>query len=264
MLAELVTTIAKLAEQGSKHRAEVKPHPTDPDQQMVIKDDGTVDFLAAPRVPGDRHHQVHSFADLVKAYADLTEPGEDEARATIWHNDEEVVFYIDYPYMRDSVVLSLVYSEVWKTVCKFETKQTYDQKDLVRLLRHDLKGKVADSVLMAFRTLNFEVLKRNGASIQHGATKLDADLQANVQQASDKPDGFDVRFDMLSMFDLQVPAQVGITIDIDAEFSKIVLQALPDSLTLCRDRLRVEVGKAIANALANAELTGVTVIAGTP
>lgn len=271
MLAELVTTIAELAEQGNKHPAKVDKHPTDPDQVLIITDDGKVEFRAAPRVNPDRQHRVDSFTDLLSAYIQLaavgnaTDPDQPIlGRAIIWHNDKQVLFFTDDPARRNKVTLDLVYSELWPLAQRFSKQQSLEQKEFVRLLRHDWERAVDPGVLAPFREINWSVLSRAGGKINHGEARLDSDLQAAVADAAGKPTGFIVNFDMLAMADIECRVQVPMTIDLDAASQKIIVQAAPDSLVACKNALREAVGRTIDAHLTTRGIEAATVIAGTP
>lgn len=271
MLGEFVAKIADLARGGVVKKAIVDAHPTDPDQVTIFLPDGTVRFESCERVPPDVEHVTHTFADLIRALiargSEYKEDREDgaayETECVLWHDEQEVRFFLDHPHCRNFVYLPIQYSAVWNVVKKFETFQVLDQKALVRLLRHDLAGKVPGDVLPAFRSLDMSVVQRVNSRLEHGDKTLDSDLRANVA-GDKKPEGFVVSFDMLAMSDLEVPVSVPITVDIDAQQARFELQTAPDALESCKMRLRELVRLQLQRCLTAAGVAGATIIAGVP
>jgi hypothetical protein len=270
MLAEMIQKVAELSAAGVKHAPNVTRHPTDPDQVMILTDDGQVEFRQAPRAAPERQHVVHSFKDFLSAfvkYGCLADPADDSkpilAQAVIWHDARRVVFFTDDPYRRSQVALYLVYSHVWLKIRDLADGLVIDHKGLVRLLRHDFADCVPADVLEAFRHINFEEINRASANVQHGLSKLDADVVAQVTGVR-KPDGFTVSCNVLSMAEVEVPVQIGVTLDIDVAQKRFTLQTIPDAQTLAEERMREMVAQTLENHLALRGVEGATVIAGTP
>lgn len=264
--------------------------PGNPDQRIVLVN-GEVRVIDTPRQPPDRNHVVKTFADLETAYSrwqhdglEVLIPEEDTIEASVnagaddesdeevdptqfsrlpavWHSGELVQFFLDEPFRRSKVVLPLVWSDVWKTVKTFARPVTLDQKGLIRLLRHDLAGCVDPAVLSTFRSMNFQQMQNRRSSMQHGNNSIDADLVAQVEDAASKPEQFMIEFQPFAMRELEtLRERVIVTIDIDVENTRFVLQALPDRL----ERVIEAASLFVRNALETRLPDGTDVLAGTP
>lgn len=244
--------------------------PNDPDRRLLIKADGTHEALETPRQHAKRNHKVATIVDFVAACAHLVMPAKDAAEASeaekrpspIWFDARSVVVFPDDRYRDERITLALPESEQLQTVAQWEEQTVLSQPELVRVLRHDLLGCVDPSVLLAYRTVNFQVLNNAARVINHGAQSMDKDIAANVVGAADKPQQFYVNLPLFNHRDFRGPSfnfSLLVTIDIDAQAQNFKLQIAPGDYARAIEQSAEYVRIALSSAL-----EGATLIAGVP
>jgi hypothetical protein len=284
---ETLQLIQKTAQQAIERK--LVPLPNNPQAHLLIGE-GKYEVIPTPFVDPPRRHTVLSIADFADAYQRWYLDGNDIGRAigkpdpsdeipeaaevlveqprvpNIWCDLDNwrLVFFVDEPLRRSWVKLQLKASPQYGTVFKFRDGQTLDQQQFVRMLRHDLIGCVEPAVLQAFRSVDFQKIVTAKRNIQHERQSLDADLVASVQ-GEKKPEEFLVTFPMLASRELDpFRAGVKITVDMDAERSKFVLQAVPGQLDLAMEELRSAIVDTLESGLQARGLEDVTILCGNP
>lgn len=240
--------------------------PNNPEKHLLVGA-GEHQEIATPFVATPRQHTVESVESFAAAYSRWgATGGEDLTPANIWMNlaQWQLSFFTDEPLRRGWVKLKLTPSPQLLTLLKFKLEQSYEQKPLVRMLRHDLADCVDPGVLAAFRSVDFQKITTARAAIQHEKQSLDADIVAQVM-GEKKPDSFLADAPLFAMKELaDARTRVGITIDIDCDNRKFVLQAKPGHLDMAMDDARAAVLTKLENDLSAAGHTDVTILAGTP
>jgi hypothetical protein len=148
----------------------------------------------------------------------------------------------------------------------FKDCVTLNQKQFVRMLRHDLAGCVDAGVLAAFRSVDFEKMINAKRQIDHGRQSLDADVVAQVK-GDKKPEEFPVQSPLFAMRELdKAVTRVSITVDIDCEDQTFELQARPGQIEMALDDARAAVLTKLQSELTVVGFASdeITVLAGKP
>lgn len=245
---------------------DIKAMPNDPEKAIVIGNGSHV-IIDTPFVAPPRRHTVETVESFAAAYARWSVDGNEENRLpNIWIDltNWRLVFFTDEPLRRSWVQLKLTPSPQLLLLQRFEAVQSLEQKSLVRMLRHDLADCVDPGVLAAFRSVDFQKITSARATVQHEKQSLDADIVAQVM-GEKKPEFFSVDAPLFAMRELaDARARVVITIDIDCDNRKFVLQARPGHLENAIEEARAAVLTALENDLSGHGLTDVTILGGTP
>lgn len=250
--------------------AEIKAMPNDPQKVLVIAE-GKATILDTPFVSPPRKHTVESVESFAAAYnrwsKDSGEAKADDGRMpNIWIDlaNWRLMFFVDEPLRRSSVTLKLAPSPQLLLLQRFDEEQALDQKTLVRMLRHDLAECVDAGVLAAFRSVDFQKIISARANIQHEKQSLDSDIVAQIT-GEKKPDWFLVETPLFAMRELaDALTRVGLTIDIDCDNRRFVLQAKPGHLEMALDDARAAVLTKLENDLAALGHEQVMILAGNP
>lgn len=263
MLADLLKSVVELATKSVA--CSVVSVPNNP-EKVIVSQSGEYEVLDVPRVPPDRHHTVKLFRDLALLFDDLVPQDADPAAVgagIVWYDAEKVQFFTDEPHRRSVVTLPLIYSSQYTLVKKFEFPIAMEHSNMVRFLRHDLLG-CGDGVaaaLGAFRTINWSVVKNANAAINHGNQRIDGDITASVKDAEKKPDRILVDVPLFAMHELSiVHYPIALSVDLDANLSKIILQAEPNGLQMLEEQVAIAVGNLLAASLQE----GTKIVRGTP
>lgn len=239
--------------------------PNDPESHLLVQN-GTTTPIKTPFVAGPRRHVVESVESFAAAFARWgVMGGEDASVANIWIDLDSwsLCFFTDEPLRRSWVTLDLKPSPQLKLLQSFTSQVSVDQKPLVRMLRHDLAECVDPSVLAAFRSVDFQKIVNARANVQHEKQSLDSDIVAQVT-GDKKPDSFLVDAPLFAMKELDARTRVGITIDIDCDNRKFVLQAKPGHIEMALDDARAAVLNKLQIDLAAAGHADVVILAGSP
>lgn len=258
---ELIQKTAQEAE-----AVETKAMPNDPEKLLVLAN-GAATVIDTPFKPGPRRHTVESVESFAAAYNRWGQAGgEDATPANVWIDLGAwlLSFFTDEPLRRSYVNLKLKPSPQLLLMQTFACERGLEQKALVRMLRHDLAECVDPGVLSAFRSVDFQKITTARAAIQHEKQSLDADIVAQVM-GEKKPDGFVVDLPLFASKELaDARTRVGITIDIDCDNRKFVLQAKPGHIDMALDDARVAVLNKLENDLSAAGHADVVILAGSP
>ncbi len=267
----------QLIQDTAKKSAEVKvaPHPNNPEKSLIVGN-GTVIPLDTPFVAGPRQHTVESISSFAQAFARWggaevlgdTPDSNDEVNArhaNIWMDlgEWQLCFFCDEPYRRSKVTLNLTPSPQFLLMQSFATERRLDQKVLVRMLRHDLADCVDPGVLLAFRSVDFQKIVNARAAIEHGKQSMDSDVVAAVT-GEKKPDSFLVNLPLFAGRELDARTRIGLTIDIDCDDRKFVLQAKPGQIEEAMDDARAAVIARLESELAEEGHSDVVILAGSP
>lgn len=288
-LFESLKLIQETAQKAVK--VEVVQMPNDPEQHLVLAN-GTATAITTKFQEKPRNHMVESIADFAAAYErwyldsndvrrsiglpeSETEVAEEQPAATlvdqirtpnVWLDlsNWRLVFFTDEPLRRSRVTLKLTPAPQWKTLEKFREAVSLDQSQLVRLLRHDLAKCVDASVLLAFRSVSFEKMQNAKRQIESQRQSMDADIVAKVG-GDPKPEQIFAIIPMLASREIEpFRARVELSIDIDVDRQKFILQALPGDLDLALEDTRGTIRQQLEIELQNHGLEGVTILCGNP
>lgn len=243
----------------------VRDMPNNPEKALVLSN-GKAEVIDTPFVEGPRKHRIESIESFAAAYARWGSlGGEDMSPANVWIDLDNwrLLFFTDEPLRRSTVTLALKSSPQLKLLQTFANEKSLEQKTLVRMLRHDLAECVDPGVLLAFRSVDFQKIVNARAQVEHAKQSMDSDIVAQVM-GEKKPDEFLVDAPLFAMKELEARTRVRITIDIDCDNRKFVLQARPGHLEMALDEARAAVLTALDVELTNAGQKDVVILAGNP
>jgi hypothetical protein len=178
----------------------------------------------------------------------------------VWFTGRKVSVFPDDRFRDEAIHLELPPSPQLELLEDWDEKTAITQEDLIRTLFHDLAGCVDPSILLAYRTLNFQVLKNTRANRQASSQSFDNDIVAKVE-GDDKPQFFDVNFPLFDHCDFRDQIFViRVTVEIDVLQSRLYVQVEPTGLTRAYEQA-IE----IVRTRLNSEFPeGTTLLAGTP
>jgi hypothetical protein len=258
---ELIQNTAKEAVQ-----TKIVAMPNNPQKHLIVCGQNATP-IDTPFTDEPRRHSVESIESFAAAYDRWGQAGGEElTAANIWIDlaNWHLTFFTDEPLRRSWINLILKPSPQLQLMERFGDAVAIDQKALVRMLRHDLADCVDAGVLAAFRSVDFQKISTARAAIQHEKQSLDSDIVAQVM-GEKKPDSFLVDLPLFAMKEMEDSrTRIGITIDIDCDNRKFVLQAKPGHLEMAMDDAQAAVLTKLENDLAALKHSDVVILAGTP
>jgi len=191
MLREALEFLAEQARQ-SVTPTEIKS--PDPARRIFLMPDRTLKTIDVGSEP--RNHKVNSLEDLMRLATrfgpDLESNAEDSGdHPVVWYNENRIVLVIDDELERqNTATLNLVESDQFQTIRRLAKEKTaHDQAGFVRLLRIDLAGTLAPSVLLdPIRRVTFENGAMSQGVVERGKESLDRSVKAKVTGHSDIPE----------------------------------------------------------------------------
>lgn len=262
MVADGADTVQLLLNTGKELMGmEVKDFPNDPERKLILSG-GKHAVLETPRQPAKRAHAVKTFADFATAFNEILSVDSDSAPlepSPIWFDESGVVVFTNDRFRDESIGLALPVSDQLKTITAWKDKASYEQKALVRVLRHDLAGCAAESVLIAFRTLEWQSMINARNVVQQNKQSMDADIQQGIV-GNDKPESFTITVPLFDHSDFRdAKFTLAATVDFDFDNKRIVVQLLPSELTRAK-----EAALELVRTRLDSALPKVTKIAGKP
>lgn len=222
MLKEALSYIVGKAEEVAQDRRARKLDFLSNDREVVFEHAGEITKEAIP--PAPRKHNVAKVADLIDAANKWGQNG------TIWISDGRIVLVTDDEGRRDMVTLSLIHTDVFKTVLKLAEGSTMDQPTLIKLLRREFRtSPQATTLLGCVRKLRFNRNESGYANVQVGNESMGRSVENAVT-------GADVAFLEELTLPLNVykfagePTSIAFTFDVDVANQKLSLKPLPDEV----------------------------------
>jgi hypothetical protein len=237
ILVDLFNAIVGLSQKSVTHA--VVEFPNDREKRLVISATG-VETLETPLVEPDRLDECLRLDDFCTAIANYSDShvGEDPLRPDVYFDGLRVSCWFDGPFRVNGVTLGTPLHPQAITILELAKPKTFDQKSLVRLLRHDLAGAVDPAVLARVRTINWENKARVQANYQHANSALDSEVRASVAQSEAIPEQFVAHVKLFTLEELTAEEYaVVVTLDVDASTAQFTLTLLPgesDKLRLFR------------------------------
>jgi hypothetical protein len=228
-------------------------------KRRILTIGGAHHFIETPYNPPLRNSRPQTVHDLAALYHQHHSPGETNPPATVWFDEKQVGYFPveawsdTPPRTREEYVrLDLQYTLKWGILLAHAKPQQYEQKAFVRWLKIDLDYEPQDQIVNAFRSLDFQVLKRSAGQVDVGRESLDRSITAQVVDRSSKPELIIVGVRPFLTHDLAAfETKVALDIELDAESSRIIVQAKPASLDRAREATMTYLRDAITAALEN-------------
>lgn len=221
MLKELFDAIGEQASEADGVR--VSAIPGDPRQVIVSQAGKNERFLVPPPV---RSHRVDMLSDFIDAANHWSAEPE---LLVVFHNDSELVAVVDDCDRRDRVTLHLEHTDVFTTVGTLGSK-TFDHKQFMRLLKHDLAGAVPDGLLPKIRKVEVASGGVQSADRQHGRERGTREFQAELANAAEIPEVVTVTCSVYRNPGLLRSIAIRCSLDVDVNALTFRLCPLPDEI----------------------------------
>lgn len=176
--------------------------------------------------PPDRNHQVHTLEGLLLA---VERYGTDGA---LWHDQERITLVTNDCDRRERVTLRLTISEHWRIISALGTPLT--QRDFVRLLRHDLRGCVPDTLLPAIAKIEVASSSGQRNEINPGRERGTREFAVELATSGEIPEQFTALATVYSNEGLRQVRPVICSLDYSLPPAQVafVVKPLPDQIEL--------------------------------
>lgn len=214
MLAEFIGAIRDLSVKAAGASVvKVAEH----DRTAYLVHDGKAEMVAVP--PPLRNHSLFSVDSLCE-FAQT-------AHGSVWHDESNVVVMLDDADRREWATLPLVKSAPFLVLENLSrSTKTFTQKELVRLLRHDLRNAGVENVLAAVKRLEWKRTNDGRSSVEHGRESLGRSVEAAVNNAESIPEFLVATIPVYSTPGADGRFAVYCTLEIDLQNERFAL--LPD------------------------------------
>lgn len=227
-------------------------------RKLLVSQGGEREMIDTP--PGLRRHTVTRLNDILVAVERYANSG-----GTIWHDTEAVVLLIQDAAALDRVTLPLAHSEQFDELHKIRQGGNFDQKALVRWLRHTMHGAGVEGIIPVFRKVEFERGARGGGTIKHGDESYGRSIEEKIVSAADVPESFAVEIPVFDIADLVRPYRIELTVEIDMQNERFVITPLPDQITRAVQQAEDDIHDYLVHGLSEIEDVGsVNVFYGSP
>lgn len=258
MLKEFVEAISGLAVHAAE--AQILRNPFDPRKAFLLHHGAVNEMQVAPPL---WNAFAETFADL---FTVIEEFGSDNP--SIWHDEDGVVALLNNSDRLERVQLKLQKSDQFRALNSVLPK-AFDQRGLILFLKRNLAGAVDDTVITAFRKLDFSKREEGSSVIRHGEESLGRGIHGKVTGESEIPEFLTVTVSVYTNPDAYFPVNIRLSVDIDVQRSMIELSVLPDELTRASTATQGEINRRLIERDNDATDRGVqaspvTIIRGTP
>jgi hypothetical protein len=208
--------------------------PLEPRKYLVQHGDN-LEYRDIP--PPLRNHKVGSVEDLIQLAKDLDVGGNEEQKSIVWHSYCKAVLVVDGNDRRDLATLPLEYGDQFKTLSNLEQKGWIVQRDLIQLLRVDLKGCITLSNLIEnLRKIKFRVSSAGDANVQHGNESLGKSVEAEVSGTDVIPEDVIVNVKVYKNLGETERFPVCCALDIDPHEQKFRFRPMADELEVAKQQ----------------------------
>lgn len=174
-----------------------------------------------PIPPPLRDHNVSSVASLVEFCEAFAGTG------SVWHDERQVIVVVDNEDRRDVATLPLAKSAPFTRLeALAKAKAAITQRDVIRLLRHDLRNAGVENVLSAMKRLDFKRTNDGKSHIEHGRESLGRSVEAAVNSAEAIPEFFLATVPVYTTPGADFHKTIYCTLEIDVATERFVV--LPD------------------------------------
>ena len=235
MLSEFVKAISELAvraKEPTMFRDEC-----DPRKAYLVHDGVLKETTVTPPL---LHARVDTVASLMQS---LDTFSSENGTASIWHSRHTIVALLDNDDRLEICEMPLRFSEQFLSLTSLP--KAFEQKALILFLKRNLNGAVDDTLISAFRRIDFAKREEGKTNISHGEESLGRSVQASVTGALDIPEFMTATVSVYANADIRVPVTIRLSVDINVRDGLIELTPLPDVL----ENAIVEAQEAIAERL---------------
>lgn len=176
--------------------------------------------------PPNRNHKVRTLEGLLLA---VERYGTDGA---LWHDQGSITLVTNDCDRREFVTMPLTLSEHWKIVSALGTPLT--QRDFVRLLRHDLRGCVPDTLLPAVAKIEVATSSGQRNEINPGRERGSREFAVELATSGEIPEHFTAMVNVYANEGLRQLRPIICSLDYSLPPAQVafVVKPLPDQLEL--------------------------------
>ena len=174
--------------------------------------------------PDRRNHAIlslQSFMSLAESWGE---------KASVWISDKKLCVVKDSEDRRDRAVFELRYHPVYSTLRHFHEGQTFNQRDMVRLLFHDLRGCIPDDLVFVFRSIEFNRRNDGSSNVNHGSESLGRGVEAKIQGIKDIPEMFNVQSPVFDHDGMRQRVPIRLTVQPNPHDETFRIQVYPGDL----------------------------------
>jgi hypothetical protein len=157
-----------------------KPHAIDVPDARVRRFAKGGNLLEIPIRPTPRDHKVYTLADFVFAANNYGASG------VVWVGERNITLIVDDADRLDKITLPMVFSDVWAILNNLPDFMT--QRDFVRLLRHDLRGCIPDTLLPAVSKIEVATSSGQRNEVNPGRERGSREFAAELVAAGEIPE----------------------------------------------------------------------------
>jgi len=237
---------AELIQDTAVKAARVTVGEIDHGRTLLINSGGSVTYRDIP--PKVRDHNVATVAGLVAAAEQWCSSGE---RATIWVGDTFAILICNDEDRRDRVTLCLGRSQQYARLEGMSCGECFDQRQIIRWLRHDMAGAGGEELTTVFRQVTFSRADQSQGHLAHGDESLCRSIEQSIQSPDDVPERLRVSVPVFAVLDFPPRYPVFLTVEIKLDNQQFIVTPQPDELRKALQASQFGLLNAITNGLEN-------------
>ncbi len=249
MLKEFLELLQNTAVKA--HGVNLRPVPGD-NRRLFVDRPGSeaVEFVDMP--PALRSHAILGIDDFIEAVKRWGQSG------VVFHSPSKIVLVVDDADRRDVVSMALVESETFQFM-RTVGKAAMSHRDMVNVLKHNLRDHVIDSLLPSVRKLDVDSSTKQSAEIARGRERGTREFVADLVGANNIPETVNVTTSVYSNAGLRQSCTIKCSFDVAIPGLEFTLKPLPDELNIAVENAQTEIHQILAAAL-----DGIPVLFGSP
>lgn len=201
----------------------------DPDTVLIDQDGETSRYELPPKHRNHAVLDIDSLLDLADRNCAYDEAA--KSCAILWHSEEAIVLVFDDETRRDFATLKLQFSSVYSALRSFAAGRTFEQRDLIHLLKTTFSDCAPPDLIASVRTIKFSKTETGGSELNHGQASLGRQVEAKIVNADQIAESFVVTTNVYANVLQDQTVQVRVGIELDLEKHTFILSILGDDLT---------------------------------
>lgn len=194
------------------------------DRVILWTHDGQIYDHELPAPP--RNHTVHT----IDAFARACLRWKRGDKSVIFHDENMAVFVAEDDDRRARVLLPLPFSELFARVLELRQGQPLEQREFLRLLRHDLIGACPVGLATAIQKIEVVTTAGQRSEINPGRERGTREFAADLQASGEIPEVVTLSVPVYSMpgLDSLTPIRCSLEYTLPPRTVQFVLRPLPD------------------------------------
>lgn len=221
MLTEFLKLIQETAVKAAG--AQVLRTAVDSREAFVVNNGELTPILIPPPLRNHALGSVGALCEFAETFA---------AKGSVWHDEEQIVVVLDNDDRRDVATLDLEKSAPFVRLEFLADKRpALTQRDLIRLLRHELRSAGAEHVLSSVKRLDFKRSNDGRSNLEHGKESLGRSVEMAVNSAEAIPEFFLSTVSVYTTPGAEYQKTIYATLEIDVQNERFVVLPDDDSIT---------------------------------